>query len=388
MSSNSHTSKPLWVTTHKTIGPNSHVFWPVIRGLMSASPEYTREIGRNPPPPFDDYFNWLVDRFDRRGDVRPFLDDDNPEEPHHTSHPCVRNTVQSNELYETIRSLECGLRERCTWIRIVIISRPELLRRVSDADPEIMNHVCTMYVPDTGPIIYSGKSSSPPLLNENLFLLLLDGIHRSGGSEAERIQSSLADLKILSGRERSDDDDGTSNSAGSIFFQLFEAIQVISRSQINSSLGEDNTKIAETLQRLFELDSYKKDVPSLPKDHARAVMNLTNHMLEYGVPDNADLRDPKGFILRARRFLTWLAAYLEELPNDLVVNGVVLQSEHAVIHGGFSNVYRGRFTDTNEIQVEIALKVLKIFEDQSHETRRLLNQKFMKEALIWHSLKR
>jgi hypothetical protein len=78
----------------------------------------------------------------------------------------VRNTVQSNELYETIRSLESGLRERCTWIRIVIISRPELLRRVSDADPEIMNHVCTMYVPDTGPMIYSGKSSSPPLLNE------------------------------------------------------------------------------------------------------------------------------------------------------------------------------------------------------------------------------
>ncbi|KAJ7239895.1 kinase-like domain-containing protein, partial [Mycena rebaudengoi] len=55
--------------------------------------------------------------------------------------------------------------------------------------------------------------------------------------------------------------------------------------------------------------------------------------------------------------------------------------------GGFSNVYRGRFTNTNETQVEVALKVLKTFEDQSHETRRLLNQKFIKEALIWHSLK-
>jgi hypothetical protein len=66
----------------------------------------------------------------------------------------------------------------------------------------------------------------------------LDGIHRSGGSEAERwahsrpeaqlielhrIQSSLADLEILSGRQRSDEDDDTSNSAGSIFFQLYEA---------------------------------------------------------------------------------------------------------------------------------------------------------------------
>ncbi|KAF8147956.1 kinase-like domain-containing protein [Mycena galopus ATCC 62051] len=41
----------------------------------------------------------------------------------------------------------------------------------------------------------------------------------------------------------------------------------------------------------------------------------------------------------------------------------------------------------NETKVEVALKVLKIFQDQSDETRRLLNQKFIKEALIWHSLK-
>jgi hypothetical protein len=107
MSSDSHTSKPLWVTTHNNdwciglsrmvadflssndgdsrpgvtlvdVSQTHAVFWPVIRGLMSACPEYTREIGRNPPPPFDDYFNWLVDLSDRRWDVRPFLDDDNP----------------------------------------------------------------------------------------------------------------------------------------------------------------------------------------------------------------------------------------------------------------------------------------------------------------------
>jgi hypothetical protein len=72
----------------------------------------------------------------------------------------------------------------------------------------------------------------------------LDGIHRSGGSEAERwahfkpeaqlielhrIQSSLAELEILSGREQSDEDDGTSNSAGSIFFQLYEASRMRKR---------------------------------------------------------------------------------------------------------------------------------------------------------------
>ncbi|KAJ6449557.1 kinase-like domain-containing protein [Mycena sanguinolenta] len=103
--------------------------------------------------------------------------------------------------------------------------------------------------------------------------------------------------------------------------------------------------------------------------------------------DNAGLTNSSSFIPRARRFLTWLAAYLEELPDDLVVHGVVLKSEHAVVHGGFSNVYRGKLTDTNKTTVEVALKVLKIFQDQSDETRRLLNQKFIKEALVWHSLK-
>ncbi|KAJ6482743.1 hypothetical protein C8R45DRAFT_1075814, partial [Mycena sanguinolenta] len=261
MSSNSHTSKPLWVTTYNNnwcvglsrmmaeflssndsdsrpgvtlvdVSQTHTVFWPVTRGLMSACPEYTREIGGNPPFPFDDYFNWLVDLSNCPGDVQPFLDDDNPQRiitrlfcsplravyrrltdkiltsgstdvenvvaraPTTLVIHGVRDTVQSNELYETIGKLEFELGEYYTWIRIVIISRPELLRHVSDTDPEIMQHVCTMYLPDIGPIIYSGKHSSPPLLNENVFLLLLDGIHRSGGSEAERVVWQTSKLSL------------------------------------------------------------------------------------------------------------------------------------------------------------------------------------------------
>jgi hypothetical protein len=80
----------------------------------------------------------------------------------------VMNTVQSTELYETLKNLEVGLRSYYpwTWFRMVIVTHPELLRHVSDADTEIMHHVYTMYVPDTGRIIYSGKNPSPPTLNE------------------------------------------------------------------------------------------------------------------------------------------------------------------------------------------------------------------------------
>jgi hypothetical protein len=38
--------------------------------------------------------------------------------------------------------------------------------------------------------------------------------------------------------------------------------------------------------------------------------------------------------------------------------------------------------------VEVALKVLKIFHDQSDSDRRILHKKFAKEALSWNDLKR
>ncbi|KAJ7444317.1 kinase-like domain-containing protein, partial [Mycena latifolia] len=94
--------------------------------------------------------------------------------------------------------------------------------------------------------------------------------------------------------------------------------------------------------------------------------------------------DPKVFVLRAHRFLTRLAVRFERLPDEMVVNGVTLLNEHPVKHGGFSNVHHGRFRDSNGDEVEVALKVLKIFEDQTDENRRVLNKNFVKEALVWH----
>ncbi|KAJ7240626.1 kinase-like domain-containing protein, partial [Mycena haematopus] len=75
------------------------------------------------------------------------------------------------------------------------------------------------------------------------------------------------------------------------------------------------------------------------------------------------------------------------LPEELAVTDVVLLSEHPTKHGGFSNIYHGRYTDADGKQKEVALKVLKIFEDQSDERRHLLHDKFTKEALVWRYLK-
>jgi hypothetical protein len=94
------------------------------------------------------------------------------------------------------------------------------------------------------------------------------------------------------------------------------------------------------------------------------------------------------FSRRAHTLLNRLADYLRLLPDEIAINGVVLLDEHPVKHGGFSNIYRGMYINPAGEQVEVALKVLKIFEDQSDERRHFLHDKFSKEALVWHYLKR
>jgi hypothetical protein len=55
-------------------------------------------------------------------------------------------------------------------------------------------------------------------------------------------------------------------------------MQVMPQSQITTAIVEDNIKITEKLQHLFELNSYKIDIPSLPEEHALAAMNLANNV--------------------------------------------------------------------------------------------------------------
>jgi hypothetical protein len=108
MFSGSHTGKSLWITTRKrehhaelactvyeslssTESDSKHetslvdvsrtdtVFWPLIRALVAAFPEYRAEIGRDPPVPFADYFRSFPVRPTAFGDgggweVSPWLD--------------------------------------------------------------------------------------------------------------------------------------------------------------------------------------------------------------------------------------------------------------------------------------------------------------------------
>jgi hypothetical protein len=115
---------------------------------------------------------------------------------------------------------------------------------------------------------------------------------------------------------------------------------------------------------------------------------LTTKILDGGLPERAMIQNYDSFTRCAHLLLNRLSQYLGILPEEIAIDGVVLLSEHPIKHGGFSNIYRAIYLNPAGKQVEVALKVLKIFDDQSDEHRNVLHAKFAKEALVWHYLKR
>ncbi|KAJ7828876.1 kinase-like domain-containing protein, partial [Mycena leptocephala] len=93
------------------------------------------------------------------------------------------------------------------------------------------------------------------------------------------------------------------------------------------------------------------------------------------------------FKRRAHRLVNILAGLLKILPETIAIQGVTLLKVHPINAGGFANIYHGTYVNTDMEQVEVALKVLRIFHDQSDNDRRKDLQKFAKEALIWHYLR-
>ncbi|KAJ7196145.1 kinase-like domain-containing protein, partial [Mycena rebaudengoi] len=71
------------------------------------------------------------------------------------------------------------------------------------------------------------------------------------------------------------------------------------------------------------------------------------------------------------------------LPEELSLRGIVLLNEQPVGGGGFSNVYHGQYQTHDGVRVHVALKLLKISEDQTPDARRT----FVKEVLVWHQLR-
>ncbi|KAJ6510567.1 kinase-like domain-containing protein, partial [Mycena sanguinolenta] len=77
-----------------------------------------------------------------------------------------------------------------------------------------------------------------------------------------------------------------------------------------------------------------------------------------------------------------------QLPDQLSISNIVQVGGFASKGGSFGDVYRGRYKDpTNGVQTDVALKVLRIFENTTEEGSVASVEKFIKEALVWHGLK-
>ncbi|KAJ6467311.1 kinase-like domain-containing protein [Mycena sanguinolenta] len=164
-------------------------------------------------------------------------------------------------------------------------------------------------------------------------------------------------------------------------------LPVISQAEIQTAITQDGVRIARILQHIFQIESYKRDITVVPEVEAFSVLNLTHRILDHKLPTNDVIPDMDLFKRRARRLLNILADFVKILPEAIAIHGVALLNGHPVKAGGFANIYHGTYTNTDMEQVEVALKVLKIFHDQSDDDRRKTLQKFAKETLVWHSLR-
>lgn len=187
-----------------------------------------------------------------------------------------------------------------------------------------------------------------------------------------------------------------------MFAQFLLDLPMISQHEINDCINRDNVDIALMLQRLVGDEAYKQDIPRVPKEEGFSVLNLTHHVrsscwvvkfsncsqiLDRRLPWNYEMQDDKLFRRRAHRLLNILADFLNILPEELAIHGVVLLRDRPVKFGGFADIYHGQYTNSKGVKVEVALKVLRAFQDQSFGGRNLLLQKFAKEALVWRYLK-
>ncbi|KAF7330225.1 Serine/threonine-protein kinase STY8 [Mycena venus] len=409
------------------------IFWPLISGFATVSAEYRNELGLDPPPILAEHFPGFY--FDTRRPTKPistwdFYDteedliksllvrpvnrihkklaekknDSGSDLENAQSSEMIRtililhgfrDTEQAEEIYDTVDILQEKLKDNYKRLGIVIISEPKLFRHVAAKERGILTRACAMYVSDRGPILYSGNAPPSPVLHENIFLLLVDSVHRTGGAEAERIWPKILEIS----RRAAAEEDKSKQSTVTIFSKLSQAskdrkhileclpeMSAKTRRLIPKRIRKDNIKIAAVLQELFELN-YKKDIAAVPQENATAVLNLAHSILDDGLADNDVIVDYPAFSQRAQRLLNLLAAHLGMLPEELTVTNVVLLSDYPIAHGGFANIYHGKYTKSNGDKVEVALKVLKIFEDQSEESRRILLGRFFREALAWHYLK-
>ncbi|KAJ7913431.1 hypothetical protein B0H13DRAFT_2271150 [Mycena leptocephala] len=389
---NSSTRKALWITADIRQSDGITDGLSAFQFLSAAEPTLTISVD-------DRHKALLFDPLEEIWNQSHTNFDSDPESQQCTEKPRVRVVIHgicsSHQAHQLYNIMKCC---HNTSLDVVAISSPQILREVSTDEWDIMEYMHTLSVSETG-IIYSGYSQILPRFNQNLFRLVLEGIYRSPDEASARLWAELFDRADSSVSEIPSPED-LSLSITTTFHLLHEVAEYrklllkflldlpsITQSRITIASTEDDVDITVILQRLVQNKSYKHEIPTIPKDEAFSVLNLTHKILDRGSPENTKIEDKKLFRRQAHRLLNILADFVKILPEELSVHGVVLQNDRPVKYGGFADIYHGKYTTSDGEEVEVALKVLRIFRNRSDDGRHLLLQKFAKEALVWQYLK-
>ncbi|KAJ6556144.1 hypothetical protein B0H19DRAFT_1262244 [Mycena capillaripes] len=310
------------------------IFWPLINGLVLASSDYRDELGIDPPAMFSGYlpvFSIYMPHFASYEFYRapwPHVDDAvvgytsqlicDPliQRYQRLQRPLGRATLivqgitsddQAEELYHAISTLDHDLEDISTAVSIVVIGPPRFLRRISDPERHMMDHLCTLYVSE-GSTIYSENLPRPPRLAENMFLLLVDSIQRTGGEHADRLWTGARDL-ARSSQENSfvdvnlgptDWNDPTTpvtvkdiittlHGAHKDRSRILQILRKLPTSRVDSfqSSGKDNVKIAQYLECLFD-----RNLSKISEEDGVMVMNLIHDVLIEDLPQNDVIQSP------------------------------------------------------------------------------------------------
>ncbi|KAK7045071.1 Serine/threonine-protein kinase STY8 [Favolaschia claudopus] len=406
------------------------VFWPLVQGLICASTSYREELGINPPSQFRHFFplfSFYMSTFASYepyrapwpnsedtsyllGDIicEPLLQrHERLKRPFNRATLIIRGLTsieQVQELYYTISTLDHMLGDLCAVINIVVLGPPHFLQIVSDPHRHMMAHLSTLYISESGLTVYSEQLPPPPPLAENLYLLLVNVIQWTGGFDAERAWLKAQDIARVSRDTVVPDLDvsfenitdpslmvtteqilaclqGAYRDRKAIFEALRE-LPGIPMAYHLTNLAKDNAKIARYLEYVFHID-----IASMSEEAGQAVLNLLHDVLNTDFLENDSIPSPEIFNRKAQALLNALTLQLERLPEHLTVTGVVLSNEHPLKHGGFSEIYHGKWMLGTTGEYDVALKVLKTFRNNNHNSTAGIPQQLFREALVWRYLR-
>ncbi|KAJ6471774.1 hypothetical protein C8R47DRAFT_1297139 [Mycena vitilis] len=415
------------------------VFWPLVLGLAQVSPEYEKQLRKKPPRilelTYKRYFGMEIRRRGRSSStwegLKTQLDiarnlfiwplgkvaseqatSDIPRATHLLIVHGIRDITQAEQILALGMYLKRSPENHLHNLAMVVVSEhaPHFRTLLADNTKGRGDYLGLMRVSVTGVVLYSGRIPTPPPLCTYLFTFLLQAVYLMEGSDAGRMWPKVLKLSP----ETNANPEESANTTTVFFSTLHKAVEArrkiqdylsdmthMKQSEILERVRYDDIQIATKLQTLFESNydgstniseearkrqelNYRQKLSAVPRDHAVTAMNITHSILN---GRHEGILNYEVFSRRTHHLRNLLAAQLEQLPNELAKTNVTLASTHPTAYGGFSNIYRGKQKDDDGKEVEVALKVLRHFEDQPAETRHRLRSKFAKEALMWFDLK-